>query len=131
MIYRSFRGILDGYNAIVSGPSGNSVKNIGNGHLGRVLDACTESAASGLMGVRRLRTEVGNDEPFLQRVGSTDDLAIDRPDGTIRKAAAQFLGLRDQPTKDLLFALRRIDGGTFGLLDQADLVNQISAFVEK
>ena len=126
--HRTLRRVLDRDDAVIGLPFLHRGEDVGNRGHPVIVDARAEFLDRGLMRVRRLRTEVGDQQRFFERDGRRHHLAVDRAQGGVLQRA---LVLTADLAHDLVFPLRHENPPIPAALQPADLGRQGQALVEQ
>lgn len=124
----AFGGIFDGNDAVVGAAFAHFGEDVGDGFLGEVLEAVSESADGGLVGKGGFWSEEGDGHRFFKREGAGHNFAVDGSQGLAGYGAlveaVEFL-------KDGSFAVRRVDAAAAGQFDFSDSKNVFGPLVEE
>ena len=130
MIDRPFGGVFDRDHAVVGIASGDSVKDIGDSHLGGVLDTGAKLTASGLVGVGGLGSKKSDGQIFFESEGRGHDLPVDRSDGGFGEEALEGSIFFEEGSEEHFLAFRSINLCAFRPFDHSHFVDQDGPLVE-
>ena len=124
----AFGGVFNGNDAVVGAAFADFGEDVGDGFLGEVLEAVSESVDGGLVGEGGFWAEEGDGHRFFKREGAGHDFAVDGSQGLTGYGAlveaVEFL-------KDGSFAVRRVDAAAAGQFDFSDSKNVFGPLVEE
>ena len=124
----AFGGVFDGNDSVIGAAFADFGENVGDGFLGEVLEAVSESADSGLVGEGGFRAEEGDGHWFFEGEGAGHDFAVDGSQGVAGYGAlveaVEFL-------QDGSFTVRRVNAAAVGQFDFSDSEHVFGALVEE
>lgn len=124
----AFGGVFDGDNSVVGTAFADFGEDVGDGFLGEVLEAVSESADGGLVGEGGFRAEEGDGHWFFEGEGAGHDFAVD---GSQRVVGYGALVEAVEFLQDGSFAVRRVDAAAAGQFDFSDSKHVFSPLVEE
>ncbi len=124
----AFGGVFDGDDSVIGAVFADFGEDVGDGFLGEVLEAVSESADGGLVSECGFWTKKGDGHRFFEGESAGHDFTVDGSQGLAGYGAlvesVEFL-------EDGSFAVRRVDAAAAGQFDFSDSKNVFGAFVEE
>ena len=124
VIDRSFGGVFDRDHPVVGVASGDGVEDIGDSHLGGILDTGAKLTASGLVGVGGLGAKKSDGQIFFESEGRGHDLPVDRSDGGFGEEALEGGIFFEEGSEEHFLSFGSINFCAFGSFDHSHFVDQ-------